>query len=126
VKAKQQQKKRNGGDYLTSRSPAPAPRRIAMTAAYAEEVTRAGNQQYKKGCFEEALRLYDCALVVCSDNAACRGNRAAALTALRRFDEAVKECEDALRIDPSYGRAHKRLASLHIRLFSFPFLRPCR
>jgi len=50
------------------------------------------------------------------DNAACRGNRAAALTGLRRFGEAVKDCEEALRIDPSYGRAHQRLTSLHIRL----------
>lgn len=86
-----------------------------MSAADPEEVKRAGNEQYKKGCFEEALRLYDRALAMCPDNAACRGNRAAALTGLRRFGEAVKECEEALRIDPSYGRAHQRLASLHIR-----------
>ncbi|GJN06437.1 hypothetical protein PR202_ga24166 [Eleusine coracana subsp. coracana] len=90
--------------------------RRAMSAADPEEVKRAGNEQYKKGCFEEALRLYDRALAMCPDNAACRGNRAAALTGLRRFGEAVKECEEALRIDPSYGRAHQRLASLHIRL----------
>ncbi|CAL5074796.1 unnamed protein product [Urochloa decumbens] len=53
---------------------------------------------------------------MCPDNAACRGNRADALTGLRRFGEAVKDCEEALRIDPSYGRAHQRLATLHIRL----------
>ncbi|XP_062223410.1 inactive TPR repeat-containing thioredoxin TTL3-like [Phragmites australis] len=88
----------------------------AMSVADREEVKRAGNEQYKKGCFEEALRLYDRALAMCPDNAACRGNRAAALIGLRRLGEAVKECEEALRIDPSYGRAHQRLASLHIRL----------
>ncbi|KAF8714288.1 hypothetical protein HU200_027747 [Digitaria exilis] len=90
--------------------------RRAMAAADPEEVKRAGNEQYRKGCFEEALRLYDRALALCPDNAACRGNRAAALIGLRRLGEAVKECEEALRIDPSYGRAHHRLASLHIRL----------
>ncbi|XP_062189853.1 inactive TPR repeat-containing thioredoxin TTL3-like [Phragmites australis] len=90
--------------------------RRAMSAADPEEVKRAGNEQYKKGCFEEALRLYDRALAMCPDNAACRGNRAAALIGLRRLGEAVKECEEALRIDPLYGRAHHRLASLHIRL----------
>lgn len=89
--------------------------RRAMSAADPEEVKRAGNEQYRKGCFEEALRLYDRALALCPDNAACRGNRAAALIGLRRLGEAVKECEEALRIDPSYGRAHHRLASLHIR-----------
>ena len=89
--------------------------RRAMSAADPEEVKRAGNDQYRKGCFEEALRLYDRALALCPDNAACRGNRAAALIGLRRLGEAVEECEEALRIDPSYGRAHHRLASLHIR-----------
>ncbi|AQK91028.1 Inactive TPR repeat-containing thioredoxin TTL3-like [Zea mays] len=90
--------------------------RRAMSAADPEELKRAGNDQYRKGCFEEALRLYDRALALCPDNAACRGNRAAALIGLHRLGEAVKECEEALRIDPSYGRAHHRLASLHIRL----------
>ncbi|KAL6838639.1 hypothetical protein ACP4OV_031353 [Aristida adscensionis] len=90
--------------------------RRAMSAADPEEVKRAGNEQYKKGCFEEALKLYDRALALCPDNAACRGNRAAALIGLRRLGDAVKECEEALRIDPSYARAHQRLASLHIRL----------
>ncbi|KAF8669818.1 hypothetical protein HU200_050991 [Digitaria exilis] len=84
--------------------------------AEAEEVKRAGNEEYKKGHFEEALRLYDRALAMWPDNAACRGNRAAALTGLRRFGEAVDDCQEALRIDPSYGRAHQRLTSLHIRL----------
>uniref|UniRef100_A0A0D3EL46 Thioredoxin domain-containing protein n=1 Tax=Oryza barthii TaxID=65489 RepID=A0A0D3EL46_9ORYZ len=91
-------------------------RRPASRPADPEELKKAGNEQYKKGYFEEALRLYDRALALCPDNAACRGNRAAALIGLRRIGEAVKECEEAVRIDPSYGRAHQRLASLHIRL----------
>ncbi|CAL4958995.1 unnamed protein product [Urochloa decumbens] len=112
------------GSIVRSRSGGAAPAaheddaavRRALAAADPEEVKRAGNEQYRKGCFEEALRLYDRALALCPDNAACRGNRAAALIGLRRLGEAVKECEEALRIDPSYGRAHHRLASLHIRL----------
>ena len=95
--------------------------RRAMAAADPEEVKRAGNDQYRKGCFEEALRLYDRALALCPDNAACRANRAAALIGLRRLGEAVKDCEEALRIDPSYGRARQRLTSLHIRFFVPPF-----
>lgn len=111
------------GSIVRSRSGGAAPAseddamvRRAMAAADPEEVKRAGNEQYRKGCFEEALKLYDRALALCPDNAACRGNRAAALIGLRRLGDAVKECEEALRIDPSYGRAHHRLASLHIRL----------
>ncbi|KAE8680113.1 TPR repeat-containing thioredoxin TTL1 [Hibiscus syriacus] len=41
---------------------------------------------------------------------------AAALTALGRVGEAVKECEEAVRMDPNYGRAHQRLASLLLRV----------
>lgn len=106
---------RSGGSAAAPASEDDAMVRRAMAAADPEEVKRAGNDQYRKGCFEEALRLYDRALALCPDNAACRGNRAAALIGLHRLGEAVKECEEALRIDPSYGRAHHRLASLHIR-----------
>ncbi|GLT61123.1 hypothetical protein SLA2020_338500 [Shorea laevis] len=49
------------------------------------------------------------------ENAAYRSNRAAALTALGRLGEAVRECEEAVRLEPDYGRAHQRLASLYLR-----------
>ncbi|KAH0895112.1 hypothetical protein HID58_057541 [Brassica napus] len=88
----------------------------AMLGSDAEEVKRVGNEMYRKGLFGEALRLYDRAIALSPANAAYRSNRAAALTGLGRVGEAVKECEEALRLDPNYGRAHQRLASLLIRL----------
>lgn len=81
----------------------------------AEEVKRVGNEMYKKGLFSEALKLYDKAIALSPTNAAYRSNRAAALTGLARIGEAVEECEEALRLDPNYGRAHHRLALLLIR-----------
>lgn len=88
----------------------------AMGAAMdPQEVTRLGNEWYKKGNFSEALRFYDRAVEIYPGNAACRNNRAAALTGLGRLAEAVKECEEAVRLDPEYGRAHHRLALLHLR-----------
>ncbi|PON32995.1 N-terminal acetyltransferase A, auxiliary subunit [Parasponia andersonii] len=92
------------------------PARRAMLAADPEEVKRAGNEQYKRGHFAEALTLYDRAIALSPANAAYRSNRAAALTGLGRVWEAVKECEEAVRLDPNYGRAHQRLASLFRRL----------
>nr|XP_023925721.1 inactive TPR repeat-containing thioredoxin TTL3-like isoform X2 [Quercus suber] len=80
-----------------------------------EEVKKAGNDLYKRGHFVEALSLYDRAISLAPDNAAFRSNRAAALTALGRLGEAVKECEEAVRLEPSYGRPHQRLASLYLR-----------
>lgn len=82
----------------------------------AEDLKRAGNEQYKRGNFAEALGLYDRAISISPGNAAYRSNRAAALTGLGRVWEAVRECEEAVRLDPSYARAHQRLANLFLRL----------
>ncbi|KAJ6829278.1 TPR repeat-containing thioredoxin TTL1-like [Iris pallida] len=51
-----------------------------------QEVTKLGNEHYKKGRLEEALRCYDRAVEICPGNAACRNNRAAALAGLGRRD----------------------------------------
>ncbi|KAH9605844.1 hypothetical protein KSS87_000667 [Heliosperma pusillum] len=81
-----------------------------------EELKRVGNEHYKRGHFGEALLFYDRAIAISPGNASYRSNRAAALTGLGRVGEAVRECEEAVRLDPAYGRAHHRLASLLIRL----------
>ncbi|KAK7401779.1 hypothetical protein VNO78_13540 [Psophocarpus tetragonolobus] len=81
-----------------------------------EELKRAGNECYKRGNFADALSLYDRAIAMSPASVAYRSNRAAALTGLGRLGEAVRECEDAVRLDPNYGRAHQRLASLFLRL----------
>ncbi|XP_057956318.1 inactive TPR repeat-containing thioredoxin TTL3-like [Malania oleifera] len=88
----------------------------AMASSDAEEVKKAGNEQYRKRHFADALSLYDRAIALSPDIAAYRSNRAAALTALGKLGEAVTECEEAVRLDPGYGRAHQRLASLYLRM----------
>ena len=99
------------GGSSSSRSSFPAP----GTESNLQEVTRAGNEWYKKGRYGEALRHYDRALALCPDSAACRGDRAAALAGLGRLAEALRDCEEALRLDPASGRAHSRLAALCLR-----------
>ncbi|CAH8387566.1 unnamed protein product [Eruca vesicaria subsp. sativa] len=81
-----------------------------------EELKRLGNDMYRRGRFSEALSFYDRAISLSPENASYRSNRAAALTALKRLGEAVKECLEAVRLDPSYSRAHQRVASLYLRL----------
>ncbi|GLJ38630.1 hypothetical protein SUGI_0787650 [Cryptomeria japonica] len=88
----------------------------AMASTDPEDVKNSGNDQYKKGHFAEALSLYDRAICLSPGNASYRSNRAAALTALGRYAEAVQECLDAIRLDPSFGRAHHRLGSLYLKL----------
>ncbi|XP_038998475.1 TPR repeat-containing thioredoxin TTL1-like isoform X1 [Hibiscus syriacus] len=90
--------------------------RKAMGNSEPEDVKRVANKMYKRGQFLEALSLYDKAIALSPTNAANRSNRAAALTALGRVGEAVKECEEAVRLNPNYGTAHQRLASLLLRV----------
>ncbi|XP_020238092.1 inactive TPR repeat-containing thioredoxin TTL3-like [Cajanus cajan] len=59
--------------------------------------------------------MYDCAIAISPGNTACRSNCAAALTAVRRLSNAARECLKAMKLDPAYVRAHKRLASLYLR-----------
>lgn len=89
--------------------------RAAENGENPEELKRLGNEMYRRGNFSEALSLYDRAISLSPENAAYRSNRAAALTASGRLGEAVKECLEAVRLDPSYSRAHQRLASLYLR-----------
>ncbi|KAI3466052.1 hypothetical protein Pfo_022715 [Paulownia fortunei] len=81
-----------------------------------EELKRMGNDNYKNGHFAEALTLYEKAIAISPSNAAYHFNRAAALIGLRRLVEAVRECEEAIRLDPGYARAHHRLGSLLLSL----------
>lgn len=81
-----------------------------------EDLKRLGNEEYKKGHFLEALSYYDKAIALSPVNAAYHCNRAAALICLKRLAEAVKECDEAIRLDSGYVRAHHRLGSLLISL----------
>ncbi|XP_076943052.1 TPR repeat-containing thioredoxin TTL1-like [Bidens hawaiensis] len=81
-----------------------------------DELKRLGNERYKKGCFVEALGYYDRAIMVQPGNASLHCNRSAALMCLNRLSEAVKECEEAVRLDSGYVRAHHRLGSFLISL----------
>ncbi|XP_020231359.1 TPR repeat-containing thioredoxin TTL1 [Cajanus cajan] len=101
---------------VSSRGNETAKRGVHVQGVDPEELKRLGNECYKKRHFSDALSLYDRAIALSPASAAYRSNRAAALTGLGRLGEAVRECEEAVRLDPNYGRAHQRLASLFLRL----------
>ncbi|GFP79615.1 tpr repeat-containing thioredoxin ttl1 [Phtheirospermum japonicum] len=81
-----------------------------------KDLKRMGNDSYKKGNFAEALGFYDKAIALSPGNAAYHFNRSAALMGLRRLVEAARECEEAIKFDPGYVRAHHRLGSLLLSL----------
>ncbi|KAI3872655.1 hypothetical protein MKX03_010924 [Papaver bracteatum] len=91
--------------------------RALSTSRYdSEALKEMGNEEYKKGKFIEALALYDRAIAMNPEKASYRSNKSAALTGLGRILDAAVECKEAIRIDPSYHRAHHRLATLYLRL----------
>lgn len=80
-----------------------------------EELKEMGNEEYKRGRYAEAVALYDRAILIDPDKASYWSNKAAALMAMGHLLEAVSDCREAVRIDPSYARAHRRLATLYLR-----------
>ncbi|XP_015089693.1 inactive TPR repeat-containing thioredoxin TTL3-like [Solanum pennellii] len=84
-----------------------------------------GNENYKKGNFLEALYFYDKAIAISPSDGRLRCNRAAALMVLKRISEALKECEEAIRLAPAYVRAHQRLGSLLLSLGQVENARKC-
>ncbi|WVZ69693.1 hypothetical protein U9M48_018440 [Paspalum notatum var. saurae] len=96
----------------SSRSPACSP----ASGRSLQEVTRLGNELYKKGKYAEALCHYERTVALCPESAACRGNRAAALIGLGRLADALRECEEVVRVDPVSGCAHSRVAGVCLRM----------
>jgi tetratricopeptide (TPR) repeat protein len=58
------------------------------------------------GRLEEALAVFDQALVLDPANAIAHSNRGAALVSLGRSEEALAACDQALALDPANARAH--------------------
>ncbi|MFQ6669481.1 hypothetical protein Gotur_034706 [Gossypium turneri] len=81
-----------------------------------ETLKNKGNEAYKQGRFEEALASYERAISLDSKQATYRCNKSAALLGLGRLMEAIVECKEAIQLDPTYCRAHHRLATIYLRL----------
>lgn len=80
-----------------------------------EALKRMGNEEYCRGRFGEALVFYERAISADPKTPTYWSNKSAALTSLGRLLEASDACEEALRLNPTYERAHQRLASLQLR-----------
>ena len=74
-----------------------------------------GNEEYCRGRFGEALVFYERAILADPKTPTYWSNKSAALISLGRLLEAYDACEEALRLNPNYERAHQRLASLQLR-----------
>jgi len=68
-----------------------------------------GNELMKQEKYKEALEQYKSAIEIDANNAVYYCNRAAAYSKLSDFTNSIEDCKNALKIDPSYGKAWGRL-----------------
>ncbi|NWU35016.1 SGTA protein, partial [Hylia prasina] len=77
--------------------------------AEAERLKTEGNDQMKAENFEAAVSFYGKAIELNPANAVYFCNRAAAYSKLGNYAGAVRDCERAIGIDPSYSKAYGRM-----------------
>ncbi|KAG0661903.1 hypothetical protein C6P44_002465 [Monosporozyma unispora] len=86
------------------------PKEDAEIKAKAEALKLEGNKAIAQKDFNLAIKKYTEAINVLPTNAVYYANRAAAYTNLQKYDEAIKDAEAAIKIDPDYSKGYSRLA----------------
>ncbi|KAG6514393.1 hypothetical protein ZIOFF_024746 [Zingiber officinale] len=97
----------------------PGNRETAMVARRARAVASArarGNDLFRASKFAEACVAYGEGLNHDSQNAALLFNRAACRSKLGHYEKAVEDCNAALAVRPSYGKARRRRADCNAQL----------
>ena len=92
---------------------APTDADLADAAKAAAPKTR-GAELFARGDFASAAEKYRAALSWDATDPRIWANRAACFSRLRRFDEALRDAEYAIRLKPRWARAHYRLAEARL------------
>ncbi|KAM0720503.1 hypothetical protein Q7P37_004639 [Cladosporium fusiforme] len=73
-----------------------------------------GNSHFKSGRYQEALDVYSSALEIDPTNKGTNSkilnNRAMCHTKLKQWDKVIEDCDQAIKLDPSYTKARKTRA----------------
>mmetsp|Transcript_2856 Transcript_2856/g.5495 ORF Transcript_2856/g.5495 Transcript_2856/m.5495 type:complete len:568 (-) Transcript_2856:221-1924(-) len=81
-----------------------------------ERLKESGNTNFKARKFEDAFNDYSECLKVDEENslycAKLYCNRAASLQKMDRMEEALKDCDAAIKLNPDYGKAYMRRAAV--------------
>jgi len=91
-------------------------RRVAGVLALATVLTLMALTRSQTRHWRNSLTLFGHTLSVTAENALAHNNLGAALMELRLYEEAAKQLEEALRIQPKYTDAHNNLGETYRRL----------
>lgn len=86
------------------------PKEDAEVKAKAEALKLEGNKAIAEKNYDLAVEKYTEAINVLPTNVVYYANRAAAYTNLQKYDEAIRDAEAAIKIDPTYSKGYSRLA----------------
>ncbi|CAJ0640877.1 7380_t:CDS:10 [Entrophospora sp. SA101] len=77
-----------------------------------DKAREAGNELFKKSAFADAVKEYTEAIKRNENDPRAYSNRAACYTKLMAFQEALKDCETCINLDPSFVKAYIRKAAV--------------
>ncbi|KAG0054301.1 hypothetical protein BGZ83_011506 [Gryganskiella cystojenkinii] len=86
------------------------------TPLSAEQIKAQANQEYKVGNYAAAVDLYSQSIKLEPSNATYYGNRSAALMMIKKYSEASKDCQTAVRLDPEFVKGYLRGAKCQMQL----------
>lgn len=95
------------------------PAKIVENPELAEKYKEEGNGHYREGRYNEAVRSYTLAIENHPSNATLWNNRAAARMAMDLNNEAIKDLEKSLSLDPNNAKTHFRLGKVLLRIGQF-------
>ncbi|KAG9062909.1 hypothetical protein KI688_004506 [Linnemannia hyalina] len=82
----------------------------------AEQIKAQANQEYKAGNYAAAVDLYSQSIRLEPTNATYYGNRSAALMMIKKYSDASKDCQTAIRLDPAFVKGYLRGAKCQLQM----------
>lgn len=86
----------------------------------AEEAREKGNDEYMKGNFAEAIKLYTESIKRNPKNARVYSNRATCYSKLMNWSSALDDCDKAIQLDPTFIKPYIRKGNIQTYLKQYP------